>query len=96
MISRVFAMIFALLLSQCTLLLAQTTTATTASSASTVTALSIDPGDGAYEYAGCYNETTLITGSSGVRALAGGTMVPEYHSIGEYHAKQLYSKATTP
>jgi hypothetical protein len=34
----------------------------------------IFPGNGKYVYNGCYNETTLINGTGGQRALAGGMM----------------------
>jgi hypothetical protein len=72
MITRIVAMLIALLLSQCSIILAQTTT-TSSPSSGTVTP-TIDKGEGSYTYAGCYNETTLVAGSGGARALV-GTMV---------------------
>lgn len=49
---------------------AQTTTANTATPSSSA---SIYPGTTKWEYHGCYNETTGINGTAGLRALSGGT-----------------------
>lgn len=62
------------------------TTATSTSTTETSTVVLLNPslaatsavigtGSNGYTYAGCYNETTGVTGSSGVRALTGGSMV---------------------
>jgi hypothetical protein len=72
-----FPLLLALLI-HCTPLVAQslTTSTSVADSASTSTSsASINPGVGLYTYAGCYNETTGVANSGGVRALGGGTMV---------------------
>lgn len=54
--------------------------ASSSSSASAAAPTSTDmvmvyPGSGAWSYYGCYNETTGVANSGGVRALAGGSMV---------------------
>jgi hypothetical protein len=51
---------------------AQSTTATSSSASPSL--LAVYPGDGRYKYAGCFNETTSVDGSSGARALSGGQM----------------------
>lgn len=60
---------------------AQTSTSTTSSAAPSGSAAitpatsvnaTIYPGDSTYTYYGCYNETTLINGTAGLRALSGG------------------------
>ncbi|KAM3084689.1 hypothetical protein ACMFMG_003148 [Clarireedia jacksonii] len=48
-----------------------TETSTTASSTSTQTAVAV-PGSLNYEYLGCYNETTSVPNTAGLRALYGG------------------------
>ena len=71
--------LLALLFAQFDPLIAQSTTSTSvADSASTGTSsASVNPGVGLYTYAGCYNETTGVAGSGGVRAFDGGTMVQD-------------------
>ncbi|TKA69140.1 hypothetical protein B0A49_06319, partial [Cryomyces minteri] len=66
------SLLFFFLLSILPVALAQS--ATTAASPSASTTAQINPGNGNYVYAGCYNETTLIAGTSGARALAQGKM----------------------
>ncbi|KAK4992902.1 hypothetical protein LTR50_000808 [Elasticomyces elasticus] len=53
-----------------------TTSAATASSSSSSpsSTATVAPGTSGYSYIGCYNETTGIAGSGGVRALVGGKM----------------------
>jgi hypothetical protein len=36
--------------------------------------VAIYPGNGVYQYTGCYNETTAVEGTGGKRALSGGSM----------------------
>jgi hypothetical protein len=50
---------------------AQSTSSTASQPASTAVA-SIFPGTSPWSYYGCWNETTLITGTNGARALGGG------------------------
>jgi hypothetical protein len=56
---------------------AATTTATSATTPSSTAMVQINPGEGKYKYAGCYNETTGYADAGGVRALGaqGWTMV---------------------
>ena len=51
-----------------------TSTSPTASSPPTSTGASIFPGTSTWTYYGCYNETTLLNGTNGLRALNGGVM----------------------
>ncbi|KAK4973995.1 hypothetical protein LTR66_011134 [Elasticomyces elasticus] len=55
--------------------------AVSSSSSSPSSTATVAPGTSGYSYIGCYNETTGIAGSGGVRALVGGKMVPcEYRA----------------
>jgi hypothetical protein len=54
---------------------AGSSSASAAAPSSTPDMVMVFPGSGAWSYAGCYNETTGVANSGGVRALAGGTMV---------------------
>jgi hypothetical protein len=47
-------------------------TSSTASQPASTTVASIFPGTSPWSYYGCWNETTLTTGTNGARALAGG------------------------
>lgn len=49
-----------------------TSTTSTASQPASTTAASIYPGTSSWAYYGCWNETTLVSGSGGARALNGG------------------------
>lgn len=54
---------------------AQAATTSSAATSSSTGVVMVYPGSGAWSYYGCYNETTGVANSGGVRALAGGTMV---------------------
>jgi hypothetical protein len=54
-----------------TAITSSTGTSTTASSTSTQTAVAV-PGSSNYEYLGCWNETTLVNNTAGLRALNDG------------------------
>ncbi|KAL2357763.1 WSC domain-containing protein [Cryomyces antarcticus] len=72
MYTHPISLLFFPLLSILPVALAQSTTIAASPSASTTART--NPGAGNYAYAGCYNETTLIAGTSGARALAQGKM----------------------
>ncbi len=49
------------------------TSPSTSTTPATTTAASIYPGTSSWAYYGCYNETTLLNNTNGLRALNGGT-----------------------
>jgi len=51
------------------------TTASSAAASAATDMVQVLPSDGDWVYTGCYNETTGVADSGGVRALAGGSMV---------------------
>ncbi|OCK96363.1 WSC-domain-containing protein [Cenococcum geophilum 1.58] len=58
---------------------AATTTATSATTPSSTSMVQINPGEGKYKYAGCYNETTGYADAGGVRALGAQGWTMEAH-----------------
>jgi len=56
------------------------TTSSSAAAPSSTAMVQVLTSDGDWTYMGCYNETTGVANSGGVRALAGGTMVCRFTS----------------
>jgi hypothetical protein len=74
------------------------TTSSSAAASSSTDMVMVYPGSGAWSYYGCYNETTGVANSGGVRALAGGSMVGsecDYQTSGSILTESAHCRKAT-